>query len=75
MFGDIKFIPMLILGAFVVVPFWKIFDKAGFPPALSLLMVIPVVNVILVYYLAFTKWPRQAASGGSQGDHPISSNR
>jgi hypothetical protein len=40
-----------------IVPFWMIFKKAGFHPALSLLMVFPFINVILFLYLAFAKWP------------------
>jgi hypothetical protein len=40
-----------------VIPFWKIFSKAGFPPALSLLMPIPGVNLVLLYILAFADWP------------------
>jgi hypothetical protein len=40
-----------------VIPFWKIFRKAGFPPALCLLMPIPGVNLILLYILAFADWP------------------
>ena len=40
-----------------IVPFWKICSKAGFPGALSLLMMIPVANIILPFYIAFAKWP------------------
>ncbi len=47
-----------ILGAILtIVPFWKICSKAGFPGALSLLLLIPVVSVILPFYIAFAKWP------------------
>jgi len=55
---------MLILGIWVacmililLIPYWKIFGKAGFSPALSLLMVIPLVNIATLYYLAFSDWP------------------
>ena len=41
----------------VVIPFWKICTKAGFPGALSLLMILPIANVILPFYLAFAEWP------------------
>jgi hypothetical protein len=30
----------------VVWPFWRIFDKAGYPGIMSLLMIIPIFNVI-----------------------------
>jgi hypothetical protein len=45
-----------LLTLFVVIPFWQIFKKAGFPPALSLLMFIPLVSVIMFYVLAFSPW-------------------
>ncbi len=47
----------LILAAVVVIPFWKIFQKAGFPAAFSLLMLVPVVNIIAIYFVAFARWP------------------
>jgi hypothetical protein len=40
----------------LVVPFWMIFKKAGFAGALSLLMIIPLVNLIMLYVLAFSRW-------------------
>jgi uncharacterized protein (DUF983 family) len=48
---------MLIIGALIVIPFWVIFEKAGYSKWLSLLMVVPVVNIIAIYYLAFSEWP------------------
>ena len=40
-----------------VIPFWKICTKAGFPGPLSLLMIVPVANIILPFYIAFADWP------------------
>jgi len=48
---------MLVFAALIIVPFWFIFAKAGFSGWLSLLMVIPVVNVITLYIFAFSAWP------------------
>ena len=42
--------------AIVIIPYWQIFKKAGFAPALSLLMMIPLVNLIMLYVLAFSDW-------------------
>jgi membrane-anchored protein YejM (alkaline phosphatase superfamily) len=36
---------------------WKIFSKAGHIGAIGLLMWIPLVNIILLLYLAFSEWP------------------
>jgi len=48
---------MLLLGLILVVPFWRICTKAGFAGPLSLLILIPLVNVGLLYFLAFASWP------------------
>jgi hypothetical protein len=37
-------------------PFWVIFKKAGFQAILSVLMVVPLVNLILLYFVAFSEW-------------------
>ena len=59
-------VPGLILLS--VGPFWMICKKAGFAPALSLLMVVPIANVVLPFYIAFAEWPahRQNLGGGGQ---------
>src|ERR1700761_1382159 len=40
----------------VLIPYWFIFKKAGFSPLLTLLMVVPLVNLFMLYYLAFAQW-------------------
>lgn len=37
-------------------PMWRIVRKTGHPPALSLLIFVPVVNLALLWFLAFSKW-------------------
>lgn len=67
--GAIGLPELLIILVFVVapivVPFWRIFSRVGLPPALSLLMAIPLVNVVGLYYLAFAKWPALDRHGDS----------
>jgi hypothetical protein len=57
----------------LVIPFWQIFKKAGMPAPLSLLMVFPLVNLIMLYVLAFSTWkatpslyPAQQSSDGGK---------
>ena len=57
LFGNFFLMLFLFVLLVCVIPFWKIFRKAGFPPALSLLMPIPGVNLLLLYILAFADWP------------------
>lgn len=56
----ILFLPFL--AALLVVPFWKIFSKAGFSGWLALLMPIPLVSLIVLYYVAFSTWKTRQTS-------------
>ena len=51
-----------VTGPVIVVPYWQILKKAGFPPALSVLIMVPLVNLILLYYVAFSDWKPGAGS-------------
>jgi hypothetical protein len=53
-FGPIM---MLVYAVVIIVPFWFIFSKAGYSRWLSLLMIVPLLNLILLYFLAFANWP------------------
>lgn len=46
----------LLLAVIVTLPFWVIFRKAGFQPILSILALIPLLNVVLFYFVAFSEW-------------------
>ena len=45
----------LFLAVIVVLPFWVIFKKVGNHPALSVLMLVPLLNLITLYFVAFSK--------------------
>ena len=55
--GPIEVLLVLFMALIIIFPFWKIFSKAGFHGALSLLMLIPFVGIIMIFFLAFAKWP------------------
>jgi hypothetical protein len=68
--GTTELLILAMLGVFVV-PFWKIFAKAGFPGALSLTQLIPILNVIVLFYVAFSEWPvQQQLNQLRQGSRP-----
>lgn len=46
----------LIILIIVLIPYWTIFKKAGFSPWFALLMILPLVNLITLYVLAFSTW-------------------
>jgi hypothetical protein len=56
-----------ILSLLQVVAFWKILGRMGFPPWLAIMASIPLVNLILFYYLAMTPWPIDARTPPAAG--------
>jgi len=52
--------------------FCKIFSKAGYSWALGLLMLVPIANIIMAFYLAFADWPvlRQVRQLRQQSQKP-----
>ncbi|GCE05186.1 hypothetical protein [Dictyobacter aurantiacus] len=47
----------LISIIFAIIIWWKIFSKAGYSGAMSLLMFIPIANLVVLCILAFGEWP------------------
>jgi hypothetical protein len=54
---------MLVIGLILIIPFWQLFSKAGYAGWWSLLMIIPLVNLIALYVLAFSSWPALGKRG------------
>jgi hypothetical protein len=57
MHGGFGFFGMLVAGLLLVVPLWRICARVGYPGWLSLAALIPLVNVLFLYFLAFSAWP------------------
>ncbi|QAU23052.1 hypothetical protein EO087_02805 [Dyella sp. M7H15-1] len=49
----------LIAAILGLIPAWKIVSKAGYNGAWSLLIFIPLVNIIMMYVFAFSQWPTE----------------
>lgn len=47
-----------ILSLLQLVAFWKILGRMGFPRWLAVMASIPLVNLIVLYYVAVVPWPR-----------------
>jgi hypothetical protein len=45
-----------LISIVVLIPYWFIFKKAGFSPFLALLMFLPLINIVVLYFLAFARW-------------------
>ncbi len=54
-------IGLLVLASIgvTILIYCRIFTKAGFPWALGLLQLVPVLNLVMRIYLAFADWPVQ----------------
>ncbi|MGB3277655.1 MAG: hypothetical protein WBA92_00530 [Pseudorhodobacter sp.] len=48
---------IVVYAAVVVVPFYQLWKRTGHNGWLSLLMLIPLVNLVMLYVLAFKQWP------------------
>lgn len=71
--GCVMMLVGLAMAVLMVVAFWKIFSKAGFPGALALLTLLPIANVIVVLYLGFAEWPiHQELESYREGSPPPS---
>ena len=48
----------LLVALLLIIPTWRIFVRAGFSGALSLLHLVPVVGLLVIMaILAFSDWP------------------
>ena len=56
---------MLVI-AIVVVPVWRICRRTGCPGWLGLLMLVPMVNLVLLYFIAFADWPADKAGAHNE---------
>jgi hypothetical protein len=58
-FTVLHWLILLINVCIIVVPCWKIIQRVGFPGMWSLLLFVPLVNVIALWVFAFIEWPVQ----------------
>ncbi|MCW8356431.1 MULTISPECIES: hypothetical protein [Marinomonas] len=57
---------MLVVAILVVVPVYRICQRAGYSGWLGLLILVPMVNLVLLYFIAFSDWP--ASKKGAQDE-------
>lgn len=58
---------VLVLAVLLIVPFWRICERAEFPGVVALLIFVPLVNLVLLSWLAFAAWPSQRAEPPLRG--------
>jgi hypothetical protein len=52
-----ELIVILFVCCFFVWPIWRMVSKMGYPGVLSLTLLVPVVNLGVYFFLAFSEWP------------------
>jgi hypothetical protein len=68
-FGLPEFLILVVIVGVSVVPAARICTKAGYPAWLGAVAIVPVLNVILAFFLAFAKWPiEKQLESFQQGD-------
>lgn len=59
---------MIAVLAIVTAPFFQLWKRTGHSGWISLLMLIPPLNFILLYVLAFKRWPALDGAQLARGD-------
>ena len=60
-FGVLELMVIVGICLVVILPFWKIFSRAGFSGWLSFTQIVPILNVVVLFYVAFAEWPAHGA--------------
>ena len=60
-YGPFHRLWFIVMIAVVIYPVGRILGRIGFSPLWSIVMFLPVVNLIALWILAFTEWPRGGA--------------
>lgn len=50
---------LLFTGILFVPPIWRIVSKAGYSGAWSLFAMVPLLNLVMLWLFAFSRWPAQ----------------
>jgi len=57
-YGSFHWFWFIMMVALVAYPLGRILNRIGFSPLWAIAMFIPLVNLIALWILAFTEWPR-----------------
>lgn len=55
--GPFELIIVVLMTVIFIFPFWMIASKAGFPGWISLAILVPFLNIALLFFLALADWP------------------
>jgi surface polysaccharide O-acyltransferase-like enzyme len=49
--------------------YWRVAQKSGYPGSYSLLLLIPLVNIVIMLMWVFSEWPIEAELKRLRGSH------
>lgn len=52
---------MLVMAILMVVPAWRICQRIGYSGWMGILILIPMLNLVFLYFIAFADWPADKA--------------
>jgi len=55
--GDLLTLALFLTCIIIIIPFWKIFERSGHSGWWSLTQIVPVLNIFILFFLAYAKWP------------------
>jgi hypothetical protein len=61
--GPVEVLLVLAAAILFVWPMCRICSKAGFPWPMGLLAAVPLLNLVLLFVLAFAEWPALRGNG------------
>jgi hypothetical protein len=67
----IIFIIFAIVPLALIWPAMRICQRAGFSQWLGILIVIPLANIFLLWFVAFSPWPAMAGPDATRSGHDI----
>jgi hypothetical protein len=66
-------VSLLFIILLFIAPVWIICKKAGLPGPLSLLLLVPLVNIVFFWILALINWPALENRGQGRESSPFQS--
>ena len=70
-YGFFHWFSFIMMVALVAYPVGRILNRIGFSPLWAIAMFIPLVNLIALWILAFTEWPRGRGDEARSPSPPI----
>ena len=53
----IAIVSIAVFSLVAMIPWFFIYKKAGYHPAMGCLMFVPIINLVMMFVLAFSEWP------------------